>query len=97
MGSGGPRGLKKPCFVKCSMVACFENVYCGIEVLDVLVCCCIPKKDASIVVVVQFAASQTWRLDAHPRTKGLEVGYVRLLSVPYFVGCYLSGGVDKSL
>ena len=89
--------MEIPRFVECGMMTCLDDTSGCVEVPDVLVCCSIPEEDACVVIVVQFGASLAQCFHAYPRTKGLEVGYVWLSSIPCFVGCHFGGGVDESI
>ena len=95
LGGGRPRGLEIPSFIERCMMTCLDNIQCGVQVLDILVCRGIPKKDAGVVMAVELAALVTWYFYTHMGSKCLEVGHVQLFPVPSFIWCHQCGGVYK--
>jgi hypothetical protein len=80
--------LKIPSLINDGMVTRFNNTGREIKVADILVGCCAAKENASKVVVIQLGTSRSGAFDTYLRTKSLEMGDVRLTSIPCFVGCF---------
>jgi hypothetical protein len=91
---GGSCWLKIPSLVKDGMITRFDNTRREIKVADILVCCCVAKKNAGKVVSIQLATLRSGVFDTYLRTKSLEMGDVWFTTIPCFVGCFVDSRMD---
>ena len=79
------------------MVTVFHYTGVQMKAADVVVCCSEAKEDASEIIAIQFPASVTAALDAHPWAEHFKIGEIWFSAKIPFKGSDFGFGMNQSI
>ena len=89
--------LHIPSLVKHRVVARLDDPQVEVEVKDILVCSGVPKEDASEVVPIELAPSDTGTFNADASAEQLESSNIRFTTAPRLVGGLANGRMHEAI